>query len=163
MESKENGIIDKLASGEYKYGFSTDIETETIPIGLSEDVVRWISAKKESSPNQRNDSNSSSPITTQTSSLYTPGIYTSSISIGDTLVHLELVCDENHINSVRLVNLDEAVATMYPLLHPALEDLELQLSKDIPLEELTITEGSQYTQNLLIEAIENTLTKATSP
>ena len=47
MESKEYGIIDKLASGEYKYGFSTDIETETIPIGLSEDVVRWISAKKE--------------------------------------------------------------------------------------------------------------------
>ena len=47
MESKENGIIYKLASGEYKYGFSTDIETETIPIGLSEDVVRWISAKKE--------------------------------------------------------------------------------------------------------------------
>lgn len=47
MESKENGIIDEIASGEYKYGFSTDIETETIPIGLSEDVVRWISAKKE--------------------------------------------------------------------------------------------------------------------
>ena len=122
--------------------------------------IAWISAKKESSPNQRNDSNASSPITTQTSSLYTPGIYTSSISIGDTLVHLELVCDENHINSVRLVNLDEAVATMYPLLHPALEDLELQLSQDVPLEELTLTEGSQYTQNLLIEAIENTLAKA---
>ena len=47
MESKENGIIDEIASGEYKYGFSTEIETETIPIGLSEDVVRWISAKKE--------------------------------------------------------------------------------------------------------------------
>lgn len=47
MESKENGIIDEIASGEYKYGFTTDIETETIPIGLSEDVVRLISAKKE--------------------------------------------------------------------------------------------------------------------
>lgn len=47
MESKENGIIDSLASGEYKYGFTTEIETETIPIGLSEDVVRLISAKKE--------------------------------------------------------------------------------------------------------------------
>ena len=47
MESKENGIIDEIASGEYKYGFSTDIETETIPVGLSEEVVRWISAKKE--------------------------------------------------------------------------------------------------------------------
>ena len=47
MESKENGIIDEIASGEYKYGCTTDIETETIPIGLSEDVVRLISAKKE--------------------------------------------------------------------------------------------------------------------
>ena len=47
MESKENGIIEEIASGEYKYGFSTDIETETIPVGLSEEVVRWISAKKE--------------------------------------------------------------------------------------------------------------------
>ena len=47
MESKENGIIEEIASGEYKYGFTTEIETETIPIGLSEDVVRLISAKKE--------------------------------------------------------------------------------------------------------------------
>lgn len=116
--------------------------------------IAWMSTKKETS------SNSPNPTTTPTSALYTPGVYTSSISIGDTLVHLELVCDDNHINSVRLINLDEAVTTMYPLLHPALEALELQLSKDIPLEELTLTEGSQYTQNLLIEAIENTLSKA---
>ena len=47
MESKENGIIEEIASGAYKYGFTTDIETETIPVGLSEDVVRLISAKKE--------------------------------------------------------------------------------------------------------------------
>lgn len=121
--------------------------------------IAWASTKKEASP-KGIPSTSPKETTTQTSSLYTPGVYTSSISIGDTLVHLELVCDDNHINSIRLVNLDEAVSTMYPLLHPALEDLELQLSKDIPLEELTITEGSQYTQNLLIEAIENTLAKA---
>ena len=47
MESKENGLIEEIASGDYKYGFTTDIETETIPVGLSEDVVRLISAKKE--------------------------------------------------------------------------------------------------------------------
>ncbi len=35
-----------LTNREYKYGFVTDIETETIPIGLSEDTVRLISAKK---------------------------------------------------------------------------------------------------------------------
>ena len=36
-----------LATQKYKYGFTTDIDTETIPVGLSEDVVRIISAKKE--------------------------------------------------------------------------------------------------------------------
>ena len=30
----------------YKYGFVTDIETESAPKGLSEDIVRFISAKK---------------------------------------------------------------------------------------------------------------------
>lgn len=38
--------IELLANQEYKYGFVTDIEAETIPIGLSEDTVRLISEKK---------------------------------------------------------------------------------------------------------------------
>ncbi|HLK59648.1 MAG TPA: Fe-S cluster assembly protein SufB [Chthonomonadaceae bacterium] len=38
--------IEEFAKQEYKYGFVTDIETETIPKGLSEDTVRLISAKK---------------------------------------------------------------------------------------------------------------------
>ena len=39
-------IIKEHISSEYKYGFSSDIETETAPAGLSEDIVRFISAKK---------------------------------------------------------------------------------------------------------------------
>jgi hypothetical protein len=35
-----------LANREYKYGFKTDIETETIPKGLNEDTIRLISEKK---------------------------------------------------------------------------------------------------------------------
>ena len=38
--------IEQLANREYKYGFVTEVESETIPKGLSEDVVRLISAKK---------------------------------------------------------------------------------------------------------------------
>lgn len=38
--------IDTLAQGEYKYGFTSDIQADTIPKGLSEEVVRIISAKK---------------------------------------------------------------------------------------------------------------------
>ncbi|MDT8324861.1 MAG: Fe-S cluster assembly protein SufB [Bacteroidota bacterium] len=38
--------LEKLTSGEYKYGFVTDIEMDTVAKGLSEDVIRHISAKK---------------------------------------------------------------------------------------------------------------------
>src|SRR5438067_397541 len=38
--------IEELANREYKYGFYTDVETETVPRGLNEDTVRTISAKK---------------------------------------------------------------------------------------------------------------------
>ena len=46
MDKKENDIIGDIESQEYKYGFTSDIETETIPRGLSEEVVRLISKKK---------------------------------------------------------------------------------------------------------------------
>ena len=39
--------IEQLATREYKYGFVTDIESETFPPGLDEDVIRALSAKKE--------------------------------------------------------------------------------------------------------------------
>ena len=43
---KGNQIIEEAAQAEYKYGFVTDIETDVIPKGLDEDVVRRISALK---------------------------------------------------------------------------------------------------------------------
>lgn len=44
--SEEVDIIDQVVSQEYKYGFSTSIEMETAPKGVNEDIVRFISAKK---------------------------------------------------------------------------------------------------------------------
>ena len=43
---KNQQIIDSVISQEYEYGFTTDIEQETIPPGLNEDVIRLISSKK---------------------------------------------------------------------------------------------------------------------
>jgi len=42
-----NAAIEEIARQEYKYGFVTDIEADTVPPGLSEEIVRFISAKKE--------------------------------------------------------------------------------------------------------------------
>jgi len=46
MEKDQNNILEEVTSGEYKYGFFTDIEMDTAPVGLNEDTVRLISAKK---------------------------------------------------------------------------------------------------------------------
>jgi Fe-S cluster assembly protein SufB len=45
--STSTEVIEQLANTEYKYGFVTDVEQDIAPKGLSEDVIRMISAKKE--------------------------------------------------------------------------------------------------------------------
>ena len=45
--SNQSSNIEELVNKEYKYGFVTDIETDSVPPGLNEDVIRLISAKKE--------------------------------------------------------------------------------------------------------------------
>ncbi|MGD0340906.1 MAG: Fe-S cluster assembly protein SufB [Bacteroidales bacterium] len=46
MEKDQDKIINDVTSGDYKYGFYTDIETDRISKGLSEDIIRIISLKK---------------------------------------------------------------------------------------------------------------------
>ncbi len=46
MEKDPKNIIDEVTQSEYKYGFFTDIEMDTAPKGLNEDIIRFISLKK---------------------------------------------------------------------------------------------------------------------
>eukprot|EP00611_Tribonema_gayanum_P024986 TRINITY_DN559_c0_g5_i1.p1 TRINITY_DN559_c0_g5~~TRINITY_DN559_c0_g5_i1.p1 ORF type:complete len:482 (-),score=-43.96 TRINITY_DN559_c0_g5_i1:2999-4444(-) len=48
--TKSDNNIKNLVNQPYKYGFSTTIETETIPAGLNEDVIKLISEKKNEPP-----------------------------------------------------------------------------------------------------------------
>ncbi len=47
MSTTETQKIEELANKEYKFGFVTDIESDTLPIGLNEDIIRQLSAKKQ--------------------------------------------------------------------------------------------------------------------
>jgi Fe-S cluster assembly protein SufB len=47
MSYTENELAKDLENQEYKFGFVSDIESEKLPVGLSEDIIRLISAKKE--------------------------------------------------------------------------------------------------------------------
>jgi Fe-S cluster assembly protein SufB len=47
MSTTETQKIEELANKEYKFGFVTDIEADTLPKGLNEDIIRQLSAKKQ--------------------------------------------------------------------------------------------------------------------
>jgi len=46
MADKSNTLLDDVTSRDYQYGFVSEIDSETIPVGLNEAVIRLISSKK---------------------------------------------------------------------------------------------------------------------
>ena len=92
----------------------------------------------------------------------TPGVYTSSVQLGDAALDIQVAVDENHINSISLVNLDETMETMYPLVRPALDELSEQITANQSLDDITYSQNNQYTSIVLLSAIEEALEKAAS-
>jgi hypothetical protein len=100
---------------------------------------------------------------TMTGTQYTPGVYNSTLVLNDTALNLELVLDKDHINSVRIVNIDDTITTMFPLVEPSLNDIAEQLINGVDIDSIVISDDSKYTQTLLLDAIKATLVKATVP
>ena len=57
----QTNTVEEIVSQPYKYGFITDIETEKIPKGLNEDVIRLISCLLYTSPSPRDRTRSRMP------------------------------------------------------------------------------------------------------
>ena len=111
------------------------------------------------SPKNDTSDHNGEPVT-PTIVTYRAGVYNSVVKLNDSFLNLEVIVDTDHINSVRLVNLDEATAAMYPLMEPAAADISAQLSSGIALDEVTLSESSKYTQTLLLEEVQKILEKA---
>jgi len=98
--------------------------------------------------------------TTKETMKYTAGVYTSSIQLNDNAIDVEVMVDDNHINSISLVNLDETTAAMYPLMQPALDNLSQQIYEKQSLENISYEDDNQYTSMVLLNAIQAALDKA---
>lgn len=91
---------------------------------------------------------------------YAAGVYSSSIMVGDNTVDVQVIVDEERIQSISMVNLDETVTTMYPLMEPALDSISEQVVAKQSTEGITYNTDNQYTSIVLLNAIENALSKA---
>lgn len=92
--------------------------------------------------------------------IYTPGIYTTELVLGGQSVDVEVIVSETAIESIRLVNLEESVTTMYPLLEPTLESICEQIYETQSLDGVTYADDSKYTSLVLMEAIQSALDTA---
>ena len=115
------------------------------------DDTRVDSLPEESSP-------ASAAVTSD--SVYIPGIYTTQLILGGQTVDVEVIVDKDSITSVRLVNPNEAVTTMYPLLQPTIDSLSSQIYETQSLEQISYESDSKYTSLVLLEAIQSALDKA---
>ena len=110
-------------------------------------------------PKKEKSSDMAENVTAETVT-YIPGIYNSELTLGENVLHLEVIVDEDQIKSVSFVNLDDTVTTMYPLVKPSLESIEKELIAGTPIDEIPIQEKSKYTQSMLLDGIKAALSKA---
>ena len=109
-----------------------------------------------------NDTPVQEPPATETASLYIPGIYTTELVLGNQSTDVEVIVDKASITSIRLVNLNDAVTTMYPLLQPTFDAICEQALTLQSLEGISYTSENKYTSLVLLEAIQHSLEKASS-
>lgn len=92
---------------------------------------------------------------------YEAGIYTKELTLGESAVDLQLALDETGVKSVELVNLSESVETMYPLMKPTVEKLSKQLSAGKSMDEVVVSEESQYTEKVIVDTVSKMLNEHT--
>ena len=92
--------------------------------------------------------------------MYVAGVYTSTVQLNDSTMDVQVVVDESMIRSISLVNLDETVSAMYPLMQPAAESLADQIITKQSTENISYDKDNQYTSMVLLNAVNDALTKA---
>lgn len=85
--------------------------------------------------------------------IYEAGVYTKELKLGDASVNLQLTLDENQVKSLELVNLEDSVETMYPLMKPTVEKISEQLTAGKGMDEIVLSEDAQYTEKILVESV----------
>lgn len=97
---------------------------------------------------------------TASAASYIPGIYSSSLSLGNQTLSLEVTVDSDEIKAISCISLNEAIETMYPLVSPAISSLTEQIIAKQSLEQLTYPDGSFYTSQAIVNCISQSLAKA---
>lgn len=111
-------------------------------------------------PQTTNDSHADVDTSSNADPQYIPGVYTASLPLSSHSLDVEVIVDTTRIKSVRLVDLQESIAAMYPLIEPTMTSVSAQILSAQSTNGITYEDTSKYTAYVLVQAIQNALAKA---
>ncbi len=112
--------------------------------------------------NKAQESNTDIPKAQNTTSdhIYTPGVYTSSIMLDGNQLDIKVTLDANNINDIEMLNLSEAVTTMYPMLSDNFNELAKNVCENGSTDNIRYSSDVKYTTSVLLNGINSCLEKA---
>ena len=88
--------------------------------------------------------------------MYDAGVYTAPVNLDYASFNVSVVVEDNKITSVELTDFNEDMATMYPLVEPAMAYLDKQITKKQTLD-IEAPEESLQTTKILLDGIKEAL------
>lgn len=105
-------------------------------------------------------SSSADVYDTSLNTSYIPGCYAASVTLGENEVNILVYVDKNKISSIRIKNLAQSVATLYPMVPSVFDSLCSQILTSQNINGVTYSDSTQYTAELLLNAIARALSQA---
>lgn len=93
----------------------------------------------------------------QKTAIYEAGIYNKEMTIGDSVINLQVILDEEQVKSVEMTNLDDTVSAMYPLMKPSVKLISDQLVAGASVDEVVLSDEGQYTEKMILNEVSSVL------
>lgn len=91
---------------------------------------------------------------------YTAGVYSSTVVLNGNPVEICVTMDTNLIHDISTKNISESIETNFPLFQSSFEDIRTQVIDNNSTQNVTYSGENKYTGTILIEAIENAISKS---
>lgn len=118
--------------------------------------------KKTANTTSPSSISSSRKSTGSSSGKYVAGVYSSELTLGESKISLRISMDPDRVKSVEVVNLQESVETMYPLIKPAVKEISDQLARDIAPDQVVLSDDSPYTSQLILDTVCQVMNEASA-
>lgn len=96
---------------------------------------------------------------TEETAMYTPGIYTTSLTLNNEMVNIEVAVDSNSIKSVNLISTAETVPVFYPLMESTMQKISSQIVSKQSLD-IDVPEDCAVTAQVILDAVGKSLESA---